>query len=255
MTLESSGSASSEDTNLKMLESAGHPVVRIRVAEKGDLGQEFFRWELAVAAAGAILGVHPFNQPDVELAKNLARKAMAIKASTAETATPATSTSTTSTSATWVEQAELLARELRNWMARAGPGRYVAIQAYLSPALETTAQLQNLRGLIRDRSGLATTLGYGPSFLHSTGQLHKGGPDTGLFLQLIDEPARSLPVPETDFTFGALIHAQAVGDYQALQGRERCVLRVNLGRDVTAGLQQLEQAIHRFFEDGAPMEP
>jgi len=228
-----------EDPDFMALEEAGQPSFRIRMGEKADLGQEFFRWEVAIAAAGAVLGIHPFNQPDVELAKDLARKAMAKEASEPGAMVPTVSAA----------KPEELARAVRDWMGGAEPGRYVAIQAYLPPTSEITSQLQNLRSVITDRSRLATTLGYGPRFLHSTGQLHKGGPNTGLFLQLIDDPADDLAVPETDFTFGALIRAQALGDYQALAQRGRRVLRVNLGRDVMQGLARIAKAFHDFFHD------
>ncbi|MBI4483730.1 MAG: bifunctional transaldolase/phosoglucose isomerase [Acidobacteria bacterium] len=222
------------DARLAALESAGHPVARILLADKSDLGQEFFRWEVAVAAAGAVLGIHPFNQPDVELAKELARRAM--------------ERGGTATGRQGIEQApaaqlEELARALETWMADARAGDYVALQAYLAPTPETTAALQSVRLNLRNRLRLATTLGYGPRFLHSTGQLHKGGPSTGLFLQLVDDCREDLPVPESDYTFGALIRAQALGDYQALRQRGRRVLRVNLGSDVAGGLDRFSEAL------------
>ncbi len=121
--------------------------------------------------------------------------------------------------------------------ASAKPGDYVAIQAYLDLSGSTGEHLQSIRLALRGRLGLATTVGLGPRFLHSTGQLHKGGPNTGLFLQLVDDPAQEVPVPETDYTFKAMIRAQALGDYQALIQRGRRVLRVNVGRDAPAGLE------------------
>ncbi len=218
------------ERRLKGLEDAGHPVARIPLTGKADLGQEFFRWEVAVAAAGAVLDLHPFNQPDVELAKALARKAMAEGGrGTGERGEGVVS----------AEEPEALARTLGVWLAKARSGDYVALQAYLAPTEETTAALQKIRLTLRDRLKLATTFGYGPRFLHSTGQLHKGGPNTGLFLQLLDEPTEDLPVPETGYTFGALIRAQALGDYQALKQRGRRVLRVQLNRDVAGGLARL----------------
>jgi transaldolase / glucose-6-phosphate isomerase len=226
---------------LGALQAAGHPVVGINLAAKIDLGQEFFRWEFAVAAAGAALGIHPFNQPDVELAKQLARQAMAKGMSGPDRVG---TTEGGVGGAVPAAQPEDVRRSIQTWLDGAKPGSYVAIQAYLPPTRETTARLQELQRVIRDRSRFATTLGYGPRFLHSTGQLHKGGPDTGLFLQLVDDPADDLPVPETDYTFGGLIQAQALGDYQALLERHRHALRVNLGRDLVAGLTQITKAIH-----------
>ena len=222
------------ESALRALRAAGHPVVRIQLADKADLGEEFFRWEFAIAAAGAAIGIHPFNQPDVELAKQLAREAMKKGSSGAGDTVNTVSAA----------KPDELRREIRNLLDGAPAGNYVAIQAYLAPTTGTTAGLENLQRVIRDRSKLATTLGYGPRFLHSTGQLHKGGPNIGRFLQIVDDPADDLPVPETDYTFGALIRAQALGDYQALLQRNRRVLRVNLGRDVAAGLKRIAEVVH-----------
>jgi len=220
------------------LEAAGHPLIRIHLREKGDLGQEFFRWEVAVAAAGAVLGIHPFNQPDVQLAKDLTKRAMEQRNRvTGEQGRGGEEEVS-------VAQTETLARALGAWLAGVQVGDYAALQAYLAPTPETTAALQNIRLMLRDRLRLATTLGYGPRFLHSTGQLHKGGPNTGLFLQLVDDPVDDLPVPETSYTFGTLIRAQALGDYQALMQRGRRVLRVHLGSNGVGGLKGLLEVLH-----------
>lgn len=218
---------------LEKLEAAGHPTIRIRLSEKADLGEEFFRWEVAVAAAGAVLGIHPFNQPDVELAKELARKAMQQKGreeNETEKAVP-------------VEKREDLTRALKRWLAHATPGDYIALQAFLQPTRETTAGLQEIRLVLRNRLHLATTFGYGPRFLHSTGQLHKGGNNTGLFLQLVDAIEDDLEVPEADYTFGQLIQAQALGDYRALKQEGRRALRVSLGKEVGEGLNTLLECL------------
>lgn len=204
------------------LDDAGNPVARISLADKTLMGREFFRWEVAVAAAGSILKIHPFNQPDVQLAKQLAKEAMARNGDHGTG---------------WEGEVETfgagdtqsLRRRLHKLLASAAQGDYVAIQAYLKPSLETTRDLQGLRLSIRDGYKLATTLGYGPRFLHSTGQLHKGGPNKGIFLQIVDQVREPLPVPETDYTFGSLIRAQAMGDAQALTQRGRRVLRLVLG--------------------------
>ncbi len=129
-------------------------------------------------------------------------------------------------------------------MASCHAGDYVAIQAYLAPTEETQAALRDIRLRLLQRLHVATTLGIGPRFLHSTGQLHKGGPNTGLFLQLVDRPDRDLEVPGTGYTFGQLIRAQALGDYQALRQKQRRVLRIDLGSDVPAGLRRLVGALH-----------
>ncbi|MFQ5682914.1 MAG: bifunctional transaldolase/phosoglucose isomerase [Candidatus Binatia bacterium] len=222
---------------LASLESAGHPVARISLTDQYDLGQEFFRWEVAVAIAGAMLGIHPFNQPDVQLAKDLATKAMNKK--------PRTGAKLGSGGAEAEEVAgsdqTALEQSAAAWLGESRAGDYVAVQAYLSPKPEVRALLKRIREVLGSRLHLATTVGYGPRFLHSTGQLHKGGPNKALVLQLVDSPVDDLKVPETDYTFGSLIQAQALGDYQALKQRGRRLLRVNLGTDVGGGLTHLAQ--------------
>jgi transaldolase/glucose-6-phosphate isomerase len=222
------------ETRLAALETAGHPVARFRLSDPADLGREMFRWEMATAAAGAVLGVNPFDQPDVQLAKELATRAMKERSSGAPAA-PADEIR--------ASDAGPLGSALEHWLAGAGPGSYLGVHAYLPAAPETTEILHDIQARLRDRTRLATTFGYGPRFLHSTGQLHKGGPDTGRFLQIVDEPEHDLPVPETDFTFGTLIRAQADGDRSALEQRGRRVMRVNLGNDVARGLARLRGAL------------
>lgn len=217
------------------LEAAGHPVARIDLSDRSELGGEFFRWEVAVAAAGAILAIHPFDQPDVELAKQLARRAMEKKGGGLEEGKRE--------GVVGAEKREELAGALRAWLGQAAPGDYVGLQAYLPPTREITALSQEIRAKLRDRLRLATTLGFGPRFLHSTGQLHKGGPNTGLFLQLVDDPVEDVAVPESDYTFRALIRAQALGDFEALRQRGRRLLRVELGKDAVGGLESLNEAL------------
>jgi transaldolase/glucose-6-phosphate isomerase len=221
------GESKDLEARVSGLEQAGQPVVRVALPDKYGLGQEFFRWEMAVASAGAVLGIQPFNQPDVQLAKDLAKKAMEGKASGQEAPeVPAA-------------QRQQLQSALQEWLGRAQAGDYISLQAYLEPTAATDAALEQLRVLLREKSLLATTAGYGPRFLHSTGQLHKGGPNTGLFLQLVDQPGADAAVPETNYTFGQLIRAQAQGDWQALTQRGRRVIRVQLGADLKNGLAQL----------------
>ena len=232
LSLEGDGDPEAEML-LNELEAAGHPVARMALSDRAGLGGAFFLWEIAVAAAGAVLDIHPFNQPDVELAKELAREVM----SRGDGALPGDAGPVSALDGPGLTAA------ISAWRASAKAGDYVAIQAYLDLSEGTAGHLQSLRLALRDRMGLATTVGLGPRFLHSTGQLHKGGPDTGLFLQLVDEPAEEVPVPETDYTFKAMIRAQALGDYQALLQRRRRVLRVNLGADTAAGLEFVLAAI------------
>jgi transaldolase/glucose-6-phosphate isomerase len=211
-----------------------HPLVRIELKDKLDLGQEFFRWEFAVAAAGAAIGIHPFNQPDVQLAKDLAKKAMG------DTAEKSPAKLKEEISAT---DPEALRRALSEWMSKRKPLDYLAIQAYVPPTAENTRALKNIANSLRERLGIATTLGFGPRFLHSTGQLHKGGPNSALVLQIVDRPAENLAVPETNYTFDSLIRAQAIGDLSALRQRRRRALRVDLANDTAAGLDRLAEAV------------
>lgn len=222
-------------SGLAAIEKRGHPVIRCRLRNAYDLGGQMFRWELAVAATGAVLGVQPFDQPDVELAKDLARKAMSAGPSPANIPRGADPLS--------ADDAAGLGRALEGWLAQSRPRDYLAIQAYLNPDAETHRALQEFRLALLQRTRLATTLGYGPRFLHSTGQYHKGGPNRGLFLQFVDEPHPDLAVPDTDYTFGRLIASQALGDFEALRRRERRVLRVNLKGDVRAGLERVRLSL------------
>ena len=220
-----------QETQLTAIENAGHPMIRIGVGELPDIAQEFFRWEVATAAAGAALGIQPFDQPDVELAKNLARKIMSGAAQGSEGAELIGAGS------------EDLPKAVSEWLGKARPGDYLSIQAYLGPTEGLNERLTHLQQKLHERTRLAATMGYGPRFLHSTGQLHKGGPNTGLFVQFTDEPAEKLPVPETDYDFAGLIRAQALGDYQALAQGGRRILRVNLGRNAASGLRRFEETL------------
>ncbi|MCS6797300.1 MAG: bifunctional transaldolase/phosoglucose isomerase [Myxococcota bacterium] len=226
--LEGDGSDGLEQ-RLDELERAGHPVVRLRLASAKDIAQEMVRFEIATAIAGAVLGIHPFNQPDVQLAKQLAADAMAGRIDPSESgAAPVPA-----------DDARALEDAWAAWIRAARPGDYVALQAFLAPSAGLWHRLQAVRHALRDRLGLATTLGWGPRFLHSTGQLHKGDGNRGLFLQLVDEPAASVPVPETSYDLRRLLRAQADGDALALRSRGRRLLRVNLGAAPDAGLQRL----------------
>jgi transaldolase/glucose-6-phosphate isomerase len=171
----------------------------------------------------------------VQLAKELARKAMQDSGAGAAAADDL------------IPAAANLASALKAWLGEARPGDYIALQAYLAPALETMVALENIRFVLRDHLRLATTVGYGPRFLHSTGQLHKGGPNTGLFLQLVDDASGDLAVPESAYSFGALVRAQATCDADALRRRGRRLLRLSLGADPAAGLRNLEAVLRHEF--------
>lgn len=218
------------DADVAAVENSGHPVARLRLDRVSDLGGAMFVLEIAVAAAGAALGIHPFNQPDVQLAKGLARRAMDGDLDTAGV----------------VQRDALdpsLAEYLREWLDGITAPEYVGIHAYLPPTVATRAALETARAAIRDGRRVATTSDFGPRFLHSTGQLHKGGPPVGRFLQVIDQPHPHLEVPESDFSFEKLIGAQALGDYQALRERGQRVLRVSLGDSGAKGLEAVMSAV------------
>lgn len=215
---------------LDALRATGHPVILIGLEDPSDLGAELFRAEVAVAMASAVLGIHPFNQPDVQLAKELATRAMQGEGGGDPIA------------AVPAADRPALAAALASLTEAARPGAYLAIQAFIEPTIRAVGALQDLRHHLRGRFRLATTLGFGPRFLHSSGQLHKGGPDTGLFLQIVDEPRPDLPVPGATYTFGQLISAQADGDLRALAARGRRVIRVQLGGDPDGGLAALAEA-------------
>jgi len=217
------------DRQVAALEANGHPAAHIDLNDKYDIGQEFFRWEFAVAVAGVALGIQPFNQPDVQLAKDLAKKAMDEGGQGA--AKPKDEVATADGAA--VEKA------VAAWLGKKKARDYVVVQAYIEPSRNNAAKLRALCASIQNRLGVATTLGFGPRFLHSTGQLHKGGPNSALVLQIVDHPADNLAVPETNYTFDALIQAQGIGDFTALKQRRRRVLRVNLGSDTAGGLEHL----------------
>jgi len=216
---------------LRAQEDAGVPVLRFVLGSPTELGAEFFRWEFAVAACGAILGIDPFDQPDVEHAKELARQSMSVrdggptKAVYGATAGPALST------------------VLEPWLRLARPGDYVAVQAFLAPTRAIDDGLHRLVVSLRRRLGIVVTQGYGPRFLHSTGQLHKGGPASGLFLQLVDEPPEDVPVPELGLTFARIVRAQAKGDAGALEEHQRRLLVLNLGGDAADGLSIVTRTV------------
>jgi transaldolase/glucose-6-phosphate isomerase len=231
LTLEGEETTDLEE-KFRALEEAGHPTVRIRMADRAGLGAEFFRWEVATAAAGSILGVHPFNQPDVELAKRLAREAMAEGGGTAEQAPPL-----------GLGEPAAVHDALDSFLGSARAGDYICLQAWLAGTPEVSFALERLRLLLRAAGKLATTVGFGPRFLHSTGQLHKGGPGNGLFIQLLDDSRTDLPVPEEEYSFGDLMRAQALGDARALEQRGRRLLRISLGESAAHGLAHLVGAL------------
>lgn len=243
-----------QDAAVDALERAGQPVVRIAIADVYDLGQEFFRWELATAVAGAIMGINPFSQPDVEESKAVTRRLAAEYEHTG--ALPpevplyqengiALFADELNAAAlpTTVGSASSLVGYLRAHLDRLRLGDYFAMLAYVDMNRSHEAQLQAMRHAVRDARLVATVLGFGPRFLHSTGQAYKGGPNTGVFLQITCDDAVDLPVPGRRYTFGVVKAAQARGDFQVLAERGRRAMRVHLGPNVQAGLERLRIAL------------
>jgi len=253
--LESEGDAE-QDGKIAALEKIGHPVVRIVIADIYDLGQEFFRWEIATAVAGSILGINAFNQPDVEASK-IATKNLTTEYEKTNSLPPEKPVLEDGRVRVFTDEknaAELakalggeksLGSYLKAHLERLKQGDYFAVLAYIQMNSEHEAQLQEIRHAVRDKKRVATCLGFGPRFLHSTGQAYKGGPNSGVFLQITCDDAVDLPVPGQKYTFGVVKAAQARGDFQVLAERGRRTLRVHLGPDVKAGLSTLLAEINK----------
>ncbi len=245
-----------QDAAIAALEQAGQPVVRVALAEPSDIGQEFFRWEIATAVAGSVLGLNPFDQPDVEASKVETRKltegyekraalpqeqpfqregALALFADAANRSALERAAGSDRT----------LAGYLRAHLGRLASGGYFALLAYLARNEANEGPLQDMRRRVRDARRVATCVGFGPRFLHSTGQAYKGGANSGVFLQLTCDDAHDLDVPGHRLSFGVVKAAQARGDFDVLAKRGRRALRVHLGKDVGAGLEALQRAVER----------
>ena len=235
---------------LEALEAAGHPVYRIELPEPEALGGEFLRWEIATATASAILGVNPFDEPDVATAKRATADLLERWAS--EGSLPAARTHAfeggleifaADTDDESTPDGASVGAALARWLDQGARGGYVAILGYFDASPERDAAVARLRERLGTRTGLATTFGYGPRYLHSTGQLHKGGPEGGIFLVLTADPVEDLALEEGGFSLGTLQRAQALGDVRTLRERGRHVLHAHLGWDVEAGLETLAQTL------------
>ena len=224
------------DARLAELAAAGHPLIRIAVGSRIELGAEFVRWEVATALCGAVLGIDPFDQPNVEEAKSNTRAVLAAFEA-GEVARGGAD------SALSVADGAALAAALKAHLGALKANGYASIQAYVAQTPARDAALSGIRTLLRDRTRRATTVGYGPRFLHSTGQLHKGGAPIGWFLQLVAEHPEDRDIPGKAYTFGQLIDAQAIGDARTIEDHGLPILRINLGQDADAGLAALERAL------------
>jgi transaldolase / glucose-6-phosphate isomerase len=239
-----------QDAAVAALEKAGHPVIRITLPNVYTLGQEFFRWEIATAVAGSIIGINAFNQPDVEASKIETKKLTSQYESTGSL--PAESPFFTSKDARLfadekntaaLSGGNTLADVLKSHLSRIGVGDYFAVLGYIPMSAENEKALQAIRHSVRDLKRVATCLGFGPRFLHSTGQAYKGGPNRGVFLQITCDDASDLAVPGQKYTFGVVKAAQARGDFAVLAERGRRALRVHLGKNLKSGLNALAKAV------------
>jgi transaldolase/glucose-6-phosphate isomerase len=245
-----------QEAKVTALEKAGQPVVRITMPDTYDLGAEFFRWEIATAVAGSIIGINAFNQPDVEASKVATRNLTSEyeKSGSLPPEKPVLEANDVKLFTDEKNAAELanavsgdrsLAGYLNAHLNRIKPGDYFALLAYIQMNAEHEDGLQKIRNSVRDTKRVATCLGFGPRFLHSTGQAYKGGPNSGVFLQITCDDSVELPVPGQKYTFGVVKAAQARGDFQVLAERGRRALRVHLGKNLKAGLATLQAAVQK----------
>ncbi|MDO7847809.1 bifunctional transaldolase/phosoglucose isomerase [Hymenobacter sp. M29] len=239
------GEADEANTSkLQALAAAGHPVITLLMKDAFDLGQEFYRWEVATAVASAVFRINPFDQPNVQAAKTATDKLM--KAVEADGKLPEGEKPAASENGVdyyTAAHGDGAAGVLKAFFAQAKPGDFMCLQAYLTETPAVSASLLELRQRVQNALHIATTSGYGPRFLHSTGQYHKGGPNTGLFIQFTDDNPQDLALPGRSYTFGTFKNAQALGDLQALLDNGRRTLRVNLGNDAEAGLKTMLAAL------------
>jgi len=238
------------DAAVTALEKAGQPVVRIVVGTKYDLGQEFFRWEIATATAGSVIGINTFNQPDVEASKIETRKLTSEYETTGHLPSEAPffedqglKLFADEKNAAALKSGANLTEVLRAHLGRIGAGDYFALLGYIQMNDAHETALQAMRHQVRDAKKSATCLGFGPRFLHSTGQAYKGGPNSGVFLQVTCDDAADIPVPGQKYTFGIVKAAQARGDFSVLSDRNRRALRVHLGKNVKGDLAKLAKAV------------
>jgi hypothetical protein len=250
MNLQSDDTAA-DDQKLKALEEAGHPIVRISVPDKIALGGEYYRWEIAVATAGMVIGINPFDQPNVEESKKNTNNILDDwkKAGSFKTDVPALEHDGFSVYGSKAIQAVTDKKYgaasvfINAFCALARPGDYIAFLPYFLMTDTRTKMLEEWRMQARDKYKTATTLLNGPRYLHSTGQLHKGGPDTGLYIILVDKEDKELPIPGEKFGFATLHAAQSLGDFRSLDDKGRGVIRINIGIDIDKGLEKLQGSI------------
>ena len=247
-----------QDAAVARLEAAGQPVIRLALRDACDLAAEFYRWEFATAVAGAVMGINPFDQPDVEASKVETRRLTA--AYEADGALPAEQPllqadgiavyADAANAAALMNAAGGASLEgvLARHVARLAAGDYLALLAYVEMSDAHAGALQRIRHAVRDACGAATSAGFGPRFLHSTGQAYKGGPNSGVFIQITCDDAADLAVPGRSYSFGVVKAAQAGGDFQVLSSRGRRLLRLHVGADVAAGLNRIAASVEHAVQ-------
>ena len=233
--IETARGAGGAKEALDALSRAGHPIVSLEPTDAHDLGAEMFRWEFATAIAGALLAINPFDQPNVQEAKDRTNEILGKGVPAGQPPHPGP-----------LPGGE--GEGVRALLDTLKAGDYFAITAYIPSTEENAQKLNGLRLLVRDAKKVATTVGFGPRFLHSTGQLHKGGADNGVFLQITAEPAAAVPIPGKPYGFGDVVAAQAAGDLAALASRGRRAMRVHIGTDISSGLDGLSSAVSRALD-------
>jgi transaldolase/glucose-6-phosphate isomerase len=241
------------EAHLQALEQAGHPVLHHVLNSPLDLGEEFFLWEFATPIAGALIGINPFDQPNVQESKDNTKRILKEYEETGKIP-QLPSLASGGGLAVLTDEANKKAlagsstpeAAIAAHLARLKKGDYFAITQYIEETPEIEGLIQQIRTGVRDKTCIATTTGYGPRFLHSTGQLHKGGPDSGVFLQLISSDAKDVPLPGEKFGFSVLKQAQALGDFESLSKRGRRAIRVDLGTDILGGLRKILAAVQQF---------
>ncbi len=241
-----------QDSAVLALAKTGHPIVRITLPNIYNLGQEFFRWEIATAVAGSILGINAFNQPDVEASK-IETKKLTSQYETTGSLPPESpffeekdiKLFADEKNAAALKSGAKLSDVLKAHLSRVGTGDYFAVLGYLPMNSANEKTLQGIRHAVRDKKRVATVLGFGPRFLHSTGQAYKGGPNSGVFLQITCDDAKDLAVPGQKYTFGVVKAAQARGDFAVLAERGRRALRVHMGKNLKSGLATLTRAVQK----------
>ena len=231
------------DARIATLRDAGAPIVWIDLNDRYDIAREFMRWELATAAAGSVIGINPFDQPNVQESKDVTKQFIAQVEK--EGSLPAVRPTTEAEGLTFYGPVEgdSVCDLIASFLDDRKPGDFITLQAYLTESEKLTEALDKLQGCLRDTTTLATTKGYGPRFLHSTGQFHKGGPNGGHFIQLTQDIGEDAPLPGRKYTFGIFRNAQVLGDHDTLVKHGRRVIRIHLGADALEGVDKITKAL------------